>query len=99
MEAANQDPEPKTNTVENYPVRVWLSMIFVLGYMILIFSILVIESSDTINMSTGDNSLMDTLKVLTGVMTAVVLQIINFWFDKNQGLLRSNSKGEKTKQT
>ena len=71
-------------------------MIFVIGYMVLVFSILVIESSDVINMSTGDNSLMDTLKVLIGVMTAVVLQIINFWFDKNQGLLRSNSKDEKT---
>ena len=66
-------------------IRYILSMVFVVAYLSLLAAILVIEASDQLNRTSGDNSLMDLLKVLVGVMTAVVLQIMNFWFDNRLG--------------
>jgi len=43
--------------------------------------ILVVELSDTLNLVKGDNSLMGEVKILLGVLTGAVSQILNFWFN------------------
>lgn len=60
-----------------------MSIAFVAGYFVLLGIILFIEASDTVNMKKGDNSMMGEFKILIGVMTGAVAQILNFWFNKN----------------
>ncbi|MCJ8291057.1 MAG: hypothetical protein HRT58_16215 [Crocinitomicaceae bacterium] len=60
-----------------------MSIAFVAGYFVLLGLILFIEASDTVNMKKGDNSMMGEFKILIGVMTGAVAQILNFWFNKN----------------
>lgn len=50
--------------------------------MSLLTIILVIEMSDSMNMVQGENSMMGELKILLGVLTGSVGQILNFWFNK-----------------
>lgn len=40
-----------------------------------------VEVSDTLNMKKGENSMMGEVKVLLGVLTGGVGQILNFWFN------------------
>ncbi len=49
--------------------------------MFLVTIILVVEISDTLNMQKGENSMMGELKILLGVLTGGVAQILNFWFN------------------
>lgn len=44
--------------------------------------ILIIEMSDTLNMKSGGNSMIGELKILLGVLTGAVAQILNYWFNK-----------------
>jgi len=57
------------------------SLLFLLGYLTLLIMILVVELSDTLNLVKGDNSLMGEVKILLGVLTGAVSQILNFWFN------------------
>ncbi len=57
------------------------SLLFLIGYMALIVIILTVEVSDTLNMKKGNNSMMGELKILLGVLTGGVGQILNFWFN------------------
>ncbi len=66
-----------------------LSMLFLLSYLVLIGIILSVEVSDTTNMVKGENSMMGELKVLLGVLTAAVGQVLNFWFNSSK---RTNQK-------
>ncbi|WP_128755293.1 hypothetical protein [Aquimarina sediminis] len=59
-----------------------ISFLFIIGYMILVTIILVVEISDTLNMKAGGNSMMGELKILLGVLTGGVGQILNYWFNK-----------------
>lgn len=59
-----------------------MSIAFVAGYFILLGMIIYIEASDSVNMKKGDNSMMGEFKILIGVMTGAVAQILNFWFNK-----------------
>jgi len=65
-------------------VQYLFSLIFIIGYMALIIIMLVIESSDSLNMIRGENSFQGELKVLLGVLTAGVGQILSFWFGTNR---------------
>ena len=58
-----------------------LSLLFLLSYLALVGIILFVEVSDTTNMVKGENSMMGELKVLLGVLTAAVGQVLNFWFN------------------
>lgn len=60
-----------------------MSIAFVAGYFILLGIIIFIEASDTVNMKKGENSMMGEFKILIGVMTGAVAQILNFWFNKS----------------
>ncbi len=62
-------------------VQFIFSMIFLVGYIGLVGIILFVEVSDSLNMQKGDNSMMGELKVLLGVLTAGIGQILNFWFN------------------
>jgi hypothetical protein len=39
-----------------------------------------VEVSDNVNVLKGENSLMGELKILVGVMTAAVGNILHYWF-------------------
>ena len=56
------------------------SLLFLGGYLGLVTFILFVEVSDTWNMKKGENSMMGEIKILLGVLTGAVSQIINFWF-------------------
>lgn len=64
-------------------IQFLLSLIFILAYMGLLTMILAIEVSDSMNMIQGENSMMGELKILLGVLTGAVGQILNFWFSKS----------------
>lgn len=64
-------------------VQFIISLIFLLGYMLLIGVILIVEVSDTMNMVKGQNTMMGEVKILLGVLTGAVGQILNFWFNKD----------------
>jgi len=63
-------------------IQFFLSLIFIVSYMFIITTILFIEISDTQNMAKGANSMMGELKILLGVLTGGIGQILNFWFNK-----------------
>lgn len=63
-------------------IQFLMSIAFVAGYFVLLGMIIYIEASDSINMKKGDNSMMGELKILLGIMTGAVAQILNFWFNK-----------------
>ena len=57
------------------------SIVFLLAYFIFLGVILEAELSDTENMKKSENSMMGELKILIGVLTGAVGQILNFWFN------------------
>ena len=59
-----------------------MSIVFIAGYFALLASVIFIEASDSVNMKQGENSMMGEFKILIGVMTGAVAQILNFWFNK-----------------
>lgn len=65
-------------------VQYLFSMIFIIGYLGLIVAMLIIEASDSLNMMKGENSFQGELKILLGVLTAGVTQILSFWFGTNR---------------
>lgn len=60
--------------------RILISTIFLVAYFLMLAAIFAVEASDSINMKSGDNSLMGELQILFGVLTAGVGQILSFWF-------------------
>ncbi|WP_299461609.1 hypothetical protein [uncultured Microscilla sp.] len=60
------------------------SLLFLLSYIGLLVIILVVEISDHVNMKKGSNSMMGEIKVLLGVLTGGVGQILNFWFQTSK---------------
>lgn len=63
-------------------IQFLMSLVFVIGYFILLGAIVFIEASDSLNMKQGENTMMGEFKILLGVMTAAVAQVLNFWFNK-----------------
>lgn len=61
-----------------------LSLLFFAGYITLLIIILTVEISDSVNMSKGENSMMGEVKILLGVLTGGVGQILNYWFNSNK---------------
>ena len=65
------------------------SLLLVVSYLVFVGVILAIEMSDTSNMLKGENSMMGELKILLGVLTGSVGQIINFWFNANKKAVKT----------
>jgi protein-S-isoprenylcysteine O-methyltransferase Ste14 len=59
-----------------------LSVILIAGYFLILGSIFFVEVSDTLNMKSGENSLMGEFKILLGVLTAGVGQTLSYWLSK-----------------
>ncbi|WP_045113711.1 hypothetical protein [Microscilla marina] len=68
------------------------SLLFLVSYIGLLGIILVVEISDHVNMKKGANSMMGEIKVLLGVLTGGVGQILNFWFQASQDTSQQNPK-------
>lgn len=64
--------------------------------MFLLFFIVFTEISDASNMEVSQNSMMGEIKILLGVLTAAVAQILNFWFNKSEE--KNNIQPTVTKQ-
>ena len=64
-----------------------ISLIFLLGYLLLLGITLFAEVSDTLNMKKGENSMHGELQILLGVLTGAVGQILNFWFSKDNSVI------------
>lgn len=70
------------NSMNTSKIQFIISLLFLIGYMVLLTVILMVEISDTLNMKAGENSMMGELKILLGVLTGGVGQILNYWFNK-----------------
>lgn len=75
--------------METKKIQFLISMFFLFGYFMLITFIIYAEVSDSMNMVKGKNSLIGEVKILVGVLTGAIAQILNFWFNKN-----SNNQNE-----
>ena len=69
--------------MSNKKIQLIFSLLFLVGYIALLIIILTVEISDSVNMEKGENSLMGEVKILLGVLTGAVGQILNFWFNSN----------------
>ena len=69
--------------MSNKKIQFIFSLLFLVGYIALLIIILTVEISDSVNMEKGENSLMGEVKILLGVLTGAVGQILNFWFNSN----------------
>ncbi|ANG64633.1 hypothetical protein A8C75_20575 [Marinobacterium aestuarii] len=65
--------------------QVLISVLFLIAYFSMLAAIFYVEISDEMNMQTGDNSLMDQLQILFGVLTAGVVQVLSYWFGGTRG--------------
>jgi len=54
------------------------------GYITILIAILYVETSDTVNMRVGENSMMGELTILIGILTGAVAQILNFGFKESK---------------
>ena len=65
--------------VEKKP-QILLSMVFISAYFIMVGAMFIVETSDSLNMRKGENSLLGELQILFGVLTAGVGQVLSYWF-------------------
>ncbi|WP_440881968.1 hypothetical protein [Tenacibaculum sp. C7A-26P2] len=75
-------------------VQFIFSLLFLVGYLFLLVIILYVEVSDSLNMQKGENSLIGEVKILLGVLTGAVAQILNFWFNANEPIAANNTLSE-----
>jgi len=64
----------------NLKPQIIISILFFIGYFLILVGIFIVEVSDTLNMAKGENSLMGELQILLGVLTGGFGQILSFWF-------------------
>lgn len=61
-------------------IQVILSFVFIIAYLTLIFVVLFMETNGSFTIKPNHDSMLGELKILIGVLTAGVGQILNFWF-------------------
>lgn len=66
-------------------IHATLSIIIVCSFVSLTGALVYIEASDVVNMQMGDNSFLDILKILVGVLAAAMSQVLNYWFSRGSG--------------
>lgn len=64
----------------DYRHQTLITIFFLSAYFLMLAAIFAVEASDSMNMQKGENSLMNELQILLGVLTAGVGQILSFWF-------------------
>lgn len=65
-------------------VQFIFSFIFLSAYLALILIILYLETQSSFEIKPGHDSMLGELKILIGVLTAGVAQILNFWFGNSK---------------
>lgn len=82
LENSTGGAPPRVLSKDSLGIRpqVIISALFLSAYFLMLAGIFYVETSDEINMKTGNNSLMDQLQILFGVLTAGVVQILSYWF-------------------
>lgn len=63
-------------------IQAILSITIVCSFVGLTGALVYIEASDVVNMQLGDNSFLDILKILVGVLAASMSQVLNYWFSR-----------------
>jgi putative chitinase len=61
-------------------IRFYFSLAFITGFFIMIFMMFWVEASDSLNMQKGENSFLNELNILIGIIVAAVGQIVHYWF-------------------
>lgn len=61
-----------------------ISILFIVFYFMLLAALLTVEISDDLNMVKGENSLLNEIEILLGVLTAGVGQVLSYWFRSSQ---------------
>jgi len=82
---AAQAPSPRYKNSDQYRPQLIMSAVFMAAYFLILGAIIYIEASDTLNMHQGENSFMDQIQILIGVLTAGVGQILSYWFGGMMG--------------
>lgn len=90
VSAASEAPVRRIQQAENYRPQMFISALFFLAYFLILGAIIYIEASDSLNMQQGENSFMDQIQILIGVLTAGVGQVLSYWFG---GMMGSKGKG------
>lgn len=72
--------EMNSSNVKKTTPQVVISLIFILFYFSMVIAIFFVEIDDNLNMEKGENSMLDELQILLGVMTAGLGQILSYWF-------------------
>lgn len=75
-----KDKGQQVKTQRRASPQLIISVLFLSIYFLMLAAMFFVEVSDTINMQKGENSLMDELQILFGVLTAGISQILSFWF-------------------
>lgn len=76
---------PRYQRTDQYRPQMVMSVVFLGAYFMILAAIIYIEASDTMNMHQGENSFMDQIQILIGVLTAGVGQILSYWFGGMMG--------------
>ncbi|MHA7102264.1 hypothetical protein [Roseivirga pacifica] len=70
--------------MEDKRVQFVFSLIFLIAYLALIFIVLFLETQSSFEIKPNHDSMLGELKILIGVLTAGVAQILNFWFGNSK---------------
>lgn len=79
--------------MESKKTRIVLSFVFLTAYLVLVFMILHHELSGGAEAHDHPDSMMGELKILIGVLTAGVGQILHYWFGPGGGPSSPESGG------
>lgn len=84
-DAASQDSARKLAMAKSYAPQVVLSTVFVTGYFSLVFLLVWALFTGAVKMDTVNPAILTIVTSLLGVLTASVVQIMNFWFGSSHG--------------
>ncbi|MBB1488399.1 hypothetical protein [Oceanospirillum sediminis] len=75
-----EQPVPSSAQSKPYRPQLIISIVFFTAYFLVLAVIISIEASDSLNQQKGDNSFMDQIQILLGVLTAGIGQVLSYWF-------------------
>lgn len=72
-------------------IKFYFSLVFIIGFFIMIFMMFWVEASDSLNMKKSENSFLNELDILLGIIVAAMGQIMYYWFGRENKLNASNN--------
>ena len=70
--------------MENRRPQFIFSLIILVTFLVIVLIILYIETNRSVSINSTGDSLMGELKILLGALTASVVHILSYWFDKSK---------------